>query len=49
MSKIKYVLIAVDEEDSHILDNIPENNIIEEVSYPKEDVDVCGHPIIYTP
>jgi hypothetical protein len=49
MSKIKYVLIKINEEDSDILNIIPEENIIQEQVVDEEDDRIYGHPILYNP
>ena len=49
MSKIKYVLIKIKEEDPDILNGIPEENIIQEQIVDEEDDKKYGHPIIYNP
>lgn len=47
--KIKYVLVVVGKENADILNNIPEENIIQEMISTQEEADKMGHPIIYQP
>lgn len=49
MNKIKYVLIKIKEEDSDILNGIPEENIIQEQIVDEEGDKKYGPPIIYNP
>jgi hypothetical protein len=47
MKTTKYILIEVKEEDLHILQNIPEENITHQLTMYDKDIDYIGKPFLY--